>query len=221
MREPRPSPSFPSGRGFRIAALLAFAAGVALVAAPAIAKRPNVTRNRGFSAEDARVYGARGNKKQKKRRERKGKKARKKRKEAPVPKAACTIGTEDLIRQPIHASARTSLMRKMSGSETTRAEASSIYRAIVDGTLAGISLEPPKASTPRQRVLPPGALSACLTHTDGKPPTIVVREKLNKDQIDTAISSAWKACGLPTTHACTYASPLKRPSSKARQRTEP
>lgn len=220
MREPRLSPSSPRAHGFRIAALMAFAAGVALVAAPAIAKRPNVTRNRGFSAEDARVYGARG-KKQKKRRERKGKKARKKRKEAPVPKAACTIGTEDLIRQPIHASARTSLMRKMSGSETTRAEASSIYRAIVGGTLAGISLEPPKASTPRQRVLPPGALSACLTHTDGKPPTIVVREKLNKDQIDTAISSAWKACGLPTTHACRYESPLKRPSSRAQQRTEP
>lgn len=226
-QRPSPSPSSPQGRGLRIAALLTFAAGLALAASPATAKRPSVTRNRGFSAEAAQVYTA--SKTNKKRRGRKGKKNKKKRRGrnkgsslASQGGPPCTIGTDDLIHQQIDVSAQTSLMRKMSGSAKTRTEASSIYHAIEDGTLAGIYLPPRKVVSDRGRrmspakgywqMIPSGKLSACITNPQGEPPMIVYREKLSEGQIDVAISSAWKSCGLPLTHTCTYDRNLERPA---------
>lgn len=218
--------SFPHAQALRIAAVATVSASIALAAGTATAERPRTTRNRGFSAEDARVFVAAAKKKKKgkrskKRRGRKGRNSS----GSLAPITECTIGTNDLIHEKIDVSAQVSMMRKMSGSAASRAEASSIYHAIEVGRLAGIYLPPRGVVSARGRMMSPqkgywqlipkGELSTCVVGPDGEAPMIVYRENLAPSQIDAAISSAWKSCGLPqVTHQCTYDRNLERPPEK-------
>lgn len=212
----------PHAQALRIAAVATVSAAIALAAGTATAERPHTTRNRGFSADDAQVFAAAARKKKgKKRRGRKGRNSSKKTSLI----TECTIGTNDLIHEKIDVSAQVSMMRKMSGSAASRAEASSIYHAIEVGKLAGIYLPPRGVVSARGRMMSPqrgywqlipkGELSTCVVGPDDEPPMIVYRENLTPSQIDAAISSAWKSCGVPLlTHQCTYDRNLERPAEE-------
>ncbi len=135
----------------------------------------------------------------------------------------CEIKTSDIIQTKIDIGAQYSMMRKMSGDDTSRYEASSIIKALENETLAAVLLPPRKAVSDRgQRMSPPqgywtmipkGKNSVCLQEPAGEAPMIVYRENLQPSQIDAAISEAWKDCKVPgVPRACEYTVDLHKPN---------
>lgn len=126
----------------------------------------------------------------------------------PIAAATCVWKTSDIIDKRIDVSAQKSLMRQMSKGPPKSTHASAMLSAIKSGRLAGIYLPPRKAVSDRGKLLSPpkgywqlipsGKHSVCLRQPSNLPPMIVYRENLSAAQIDAALVSAWKTCGLPT-----------------------
>lgn len=150
-----------------------------------------------------------------------------KKKSAPVqsvspPAPTCTIKTSELLDQRIDIKAQVSLMRKLAGSRAQRREASSMFLAIKDGTLDGMLLNWRKAvadrgasMTPQKgwwQLIPSGQTSTCLQEPAGADPMIIFRKNMTQPQVDAALSSAWKQCGLPLVkEPCAYDVDLTKP----------
>ncbi len=142
--------------------------------------------------------------------------------ESVTPPKACTIKTSDIINKKVDIGAQYSLMRKMSGDLYSRVEASSMLKAIEDGRLAGIFLPPRKAVSDRGKrmsppkgywqMIPKGKASTCLKQPAGEPPMILYRTNQTPGQIDAALTSAWKECGLLNLpDPCEYVVNLHKP----------
>ncbi len=204
-------PSDPS-RGARLwtrGVLIALVTGLAL---------PAATMLTGRSAEAAMAKKG----KKKKRRAKRKRRQKKKQQAAAALASTCEVRTSDIIQTKIDIGAQYSMMRKMSGDETSRLEASSILHAIDTGALAAVLLPPRKAVSDRgQRMspqrgywtmIPKGKNSVCLKEPAGEAPMILYRENLQPPQIDAAITKAWKDCEIrPVPRACEYIVDLHKP----------
>ena len=200
----------PRGSAWTRGLLIALVTGLCAPAASGLAER----------SAAAAPSKARKKQEKKKRKRRKKRRASKKRSVTITP--PCEVRTSDIIQNKIDIGAQYSMMRKMSGDDTSRLEASSILRALDDGTLAAVLLPPRKAVSDRgQRMspkqgywtmIPKGQNSVCLREPAGEAPMILYRENLLPSQLDAAITEAWEACDLPRVpRACEYVVDLHKP----------
>jgi len=129
--------------------------------------------------------------------------------------------TKDVIDEHIDSHAQKAMLQMFANGGNQAADASAMLCAVKRGHLEGIHLPDQKVPALRSKaagsgwwkIIPPGKQSECYKEPAGSSPLIVFSKQIkdNKNTVASALSSAWKDCGLVASVPRCYSATISTP----------